>query len=45
MESLDDAVGLRAPDYLGLAMLDTFELAEQLVGVAVEPAAALAAII
>ena len=44
MEAFDDAVRLRAPD-LGLAVLDAFELEEQLVGMAVGPAAELAAIV
>ena len=44
MEALDDPVRLRTPD-LGFAVLDAFELEEQLVGMAVGPAAELAAIV
>lgn len=42
VEALDDAVGLRSAD-LGLAVLDAFELEEQLVGMAVGAATELAA--
>ena len=44
MEALDDPVGLRPAD-LGLAMLDAFELKEELVGMAVRAIAELVAIV
>ena len=44
VQTLDDAVGLRPADP-GAFVLDAFELEEQLVGMAVGPAAELAAIV
>ena len=44
VQALDDAVGLRPLDP-GLAVLDALELEEQLVGMAVGPAAELAAVV
>lgn len=44
VQALDEAAGLRSPD-LGRAMLDLLELQEQLVGVAIGPAAELAAVV
>jgi len=42
MEALDDAIGLRALDPC-LAVLNVLELQEQLIGMAIRPAAELAA--